>query len=41
MAKYLAKRIYTGHLDYGDVVIKYPNLKTQIDEELAKLRGED
>ena len=35
MAKYLAKRIYSGHLDYDEVIAKYPNLKAQIDAELA------
>lgn len=37
MAKYLAKRIYDGKLDYNDVIRKYPNLKVQIDAELLNL----
>ena len=40
MAKYLAKRIYSGHLEYDEVIAKYPNLKAQIDAELAKLGWE-
>lgn len=37
MAKYLAKRIYDGKLEYEAVVAKYASLKDQIDEELRKL----
>lgn len=37
MAKYLAKRIYGGHLDYNEVIAKYPQLKDAIDAELRKL----
>lgn len=40
MAKYLAKRIYGGYLDYNEVILKYASLKTQIDAELAKLGWE-
>lgn len=40
MAKYLAKRIKAGKLDYAEVVAKYPNLKDEIDAELAKLGWE-
>ncbi len=40
MAKYLAKRIYGGYLDYNEVIAKYASLKTQIDAELAKLGWE-
>ncbi len=41
MAKYLAKRIFLGKLDYFEVVSKYTSLKAAIDAELAVLRGED
>lgn len=37
MARYLAKRIYGGHLDYDKVVAKYPQLKEEIDAELERL----
>lgn len=40
MAKYLAKRIYGGYLNYDEVIAKYASLKTQIDAELAKLGWE-
>ena len=40
MAKYLAKRIYNHKLDYQEVVEHYPNLKDDIDTELAKLGWE-
>ncbi len=40
MARYLAKRIYGGHLEYNEVIAKYPQLKAQIDAELAKLGWE-
>ena len=41
MAKYLARRIFLGKLDYFEVCPKYPALKADIDAELARLRGED
>lgn len=40
MARYLAKRIYGGHLDYNAVIAKYPQLKAAIDKELEKLGWE-
>lgn len=41
MAKYLARRIFLGKLDYFEVCLKYPALKADIDAELARLREED
>ena len=40
MAKYLAKRIYNGKLDYNEVIVKYASLKEEIDAELKKLGWE-
>lgn len=40
MAKYLAKRIFGGHLDYDEVIAKYPQFKDAIDRELEKLGWE-
>lgn len=36
MAKYLARRIFGGHLDYNAVVAKYPQFKTDIDGYLKE-----
>lgn len=36
MAKYLAMRINGGHLDYDEVVAKYPQFKDEIDRILGK-----
>lgn len=35
MAEYLALQIRKGALNYDNVIAKYPNLKTKIDEYLA------
>ena len=35
MAKYLARQIKTGKLDYDEVVAKYPQFKAEIDEILG------
>lgn len=35
MAKYLARQIKAGKLDYDEVIAKYPNLKDEIDRYLA------
>lgn len=35
MAKYLARQIKAGKLDYDEVVAKYPNLKDEIDKYLV------
>ena len=37
MARYLARQIYNGKLDYDAVVAKYPQYKDEIDEILADL----
>lgn len=34
-AKYLARQIKTGKLNYNDVVEKYPQYKAEIDEILG------
>lgn len=36
MAKYLAKRIQEGKLDYDEVIAKYPQFKKEIDEILGR-----
>lgn len=36
MAKYLARQILLGKLDYNEVVIKYPEFKAEIDEILGR-----
>lgn len=36
MAKYLARQIQLGRLDYDDVVAKYPQFKAEIDKILGK-----
>ena len=36
MAKYLARQIKLGKLDYDEVVAKYPQYKEEIDEILGK-----
>ena len=40
MAKYLASQIYKGKLKYDDIIARYPNLKDEIDAELANLNQE-
>lgn len=40
MARYFAKRIYAGYLDYSAVIKKYQELKDAIDAELEKLGWE-
>ena len=36
MAKYLAMRIKGGHLEYDEVVAKYPQFQDEIDRILGK-----
>ena len=36
MAKYLARQIKNGKLDYDEVIAKYPQYKDEIDEILAE-----
>lgn len=36
MAKYLARQIKMGKLDYDEVVAKYPQFKAEIDTLLSK-----
>lgn len=36
MAKYLARQIKIGKLDYDEVVAKYPQFKAEIDAILSK-----
>ena len=36
MAKYLARQIKIGKLDYNEVVQKYPQFKKEIDKILGK-----
>ena len=36
MAKYLARQIKNGKLDYGEVVEKYPQFKNDIDALLGQ-----
>lgn len=36
MAKYLARQIKLGKLDYDEVVTKYPQFKDEIDKILGK-----
>lgn len=36
MAKYLARRIFGGHLDYSAVIAKYPQFKSDIDGYLKE-----
>lgn len=36
MAKYLARQIKFGKLDYDEVIEKYPQYKEEIDEILGK-----
>lgn len=36
MAKYLARQIKMGKLDYDEVVTKYPQFKEEIDTILSK-----
>ena len=36
MAKYLARQIKMGKLDYDEVVAKYPQFKEEIDAILSK-----
>lgn len=36
MAKYLARQIKIGKLDYDEVVAKYPQFKAEIDVILSK-----
>ena len=36
MAKYLARQIKLGKLDYEDVIAKYPQFKDEIDKILGK-----
>lgn len=36
MAKYLARQIKLGKLDYEDVIAKYPQFKAEIDKILGK-----
>ena len=36
MAKYLARQIKMGKLDYDEVVTKYPQFKDEIDKILGK-----
>ena len=35
MAKYLARQIRMGKLDYDDVIAKYPQFKSEIDKILG------
>lgn len=41
MAKYMAFRIITGALEYNEVILKRPDLKDGIDEELKSQGRED
>lgn len=36
-ARYLAMRIHQGKLDYDEVIAAFPDLKSLIDDYLAKL----
>lgn len=36
MAKYLARQIKLGNLDYNEIIIKYPQFKEEIDKILRK-----
>lgn len=36
MAKYLARQIKMGKLDYDEVIKKYPQFKNEIDEILRR-----
>lgn len=36
MAKYLARQIKMGKLDYDEVISKYPQFKDEIDKFLGK-----
>lgn len=36
MAAYLARQIKLGHLDYDEVVAKFPQYKAEIDRILGK-----
>lgn len=36
MAKYLARQIKMGKLDYDEVISKYPQFKSEIDRILGK-----
>ena len=36
MAKYLARQIKMGKLDYNEVIYKYPQFKEEIDAILGK-----
>lgn len=36
MAKYLARQIKMGKLDYDEVIAKYPQFKDEIDKILGK-----
>lgn len=40
MARYLAKQIYKGKMDYDEVIATYPEYKDQIDEVLKDLGWE-
>lgn len=37
MAKYLARQIYNGKLDYDEVIAKYPQFKEEIDQALEDM----
>ena len=37
MARYLAKQIYAGKLDYDAVIAKYPQFKDEIDAFLKEM----
>ena len=39
MARYLARQIQKGKLEYEEVILKFPNLKDEIDAELEILQG--
>lgn len=41
MGKYLANQIYRGKLDYDEVILRYPQFQTEIDEHLAYLTTKD
>ena len=37
MAKYLARQIKMGKLDYDEVIMKYPQFKEDIDRYLSEI----